>query len=99
MPLELKPSKGLKVKVTPSREAIFGEDGVQISKISLGDGKGVGVMTGMTLAGFAEIEMPALDGKRHWYPVGELVGEKGEAIVEEPIEIEVPEDDDSEAAE
>ena len=90
--MEVKPSKGLKVKVNARKEAVFGEDGVSISGVSFNGGANVGVMTGMTLAGFAEIEMPTLDGKKHWYPVGELAGEKGEQIVEEEIQIEVAED-------
>ncbi|MBI3859049.1 MAG: hypothetical protein HY296_02245 [Thaumarchaeota archaeon] len=85
--MDLKPSKGLKVKVKASREAIFGDDGVSVSRVRSGDGQGNGVMTGMILAGFAEVEMPSLDGKRHWYPLGDMSGEHGEQIVEEEIEV------------
>ena len=70
------------------REAIFGDESVSIQKISLNDGLRVGEMTGLTLAGFCEVEMPKLDGKKHWYPIGDLVGEHGEAVVEEEIAIE-----------
>ena len=90
--MEVKPSKGLKVKVTARKEAVFGEDGITIAGVSFNGGAKVGVMTGMTLAGFAEIEMPALDGKKHWYPVEEIAGEKGEKIVEEEIQIDAQED-------
>jgi hypothetical protein len=48
-------------------------------------------MTGLTLAGFCEVEMAKLDGKKHWYPVEDLVGEHGETFVEEEVQIE---DDD-----
>jgi hypothetical protein len=94
--MELKPSKGLSVVVNAQREAIFGDESVNIEKISLEDGNRVGVMTGQVLAGFCEVEMQKLDGKKHWYPIDDLAGEHGEKIVEEEIPIEIPEDDDSE---
>jgi hypothetical protein len=94
--MELKPSKGLKVVVNAQREAIFGDESVNIKKISIEDGNRVGVMTGQVLAGFCEVEMQKLDGKRHWYPIDDLAGENGEKIVEEEIPIEIPEDDESE---
>ena len=94
--MELKPSKGLKVIVNAQREAIFGDESVNIEKIRLEDGNRVGVLTGQVLAGFCEVEMQKLDGKRHWYPIDDLAGEHGEKIVEEEIPIEIPEDDDSE---
>jgi hypothetical protein len=86
--MEIKPSKGVKVLVNAQREAIFGDESVSIQKISLNDGHRVGTMTGITLAGFCEVEMAKLDGKKHWYPIGDLVGEHGESVVEEEIEIE-----------
>jgi hypothetical protein len=89
--MELKPSKGLKVYVNAQREAIFGDESVSVKKITLNDGN-VGMMTGQTLAGFCEVEMQSLDGRKHWYPIDELVGEHGERIVEEEIPIEVDED-------
>ena len=92
--MEIKPSKGLKVRVNAQREAVFGDESVQVSKVSLpNDGSRLGTMTGVTLAGYCEVEMPTLDGKKHWYPVGDLAGEHGEQIVEEEIQIEEPEDD------
>ena len=94
--MELKPSKGLKVVVNAQREAIFGDESVNIEKIRLEDGIRVGVMTGQVLAGFCEVEMQKLDGRKHWYPIDDLAGEHGEKIVEEEIPIEIPEDDDSE---
>jgi hypothetical protein len=98
--LELKPSKGLKVKVSARREAVFGDESVAVSKISMpNDGSSLGVLTGSTLAGYGEVEMPALDGKKHWYPLEELKGEHGEAIVEDEIPLEEGtdgEEDDSE---
>jgi len=93
--MEVKPAKGLKVNCTPTKEAIFGEDGVEVKKASLPAGKHrTGVLTGRTLAGFAEVEMTALDGKKHWYPTDEMLGEKGEKVVEEEIIIEEPADDE-----
>ena len=87
--MEVKPSRGLKVKVNAQREAVFGDESVTVSKVSLpDDGSRMGVLTGTTLAGFCEVEMPTLDGRKHWYPVGDLVGEKGELVVEEEIQID-----------
>lgn len=95
--MDLKPSEGLKVKVNAVREAIFGEEGVEVKKIGqLNEKAKTGVMTGRTLAGYSEVEMSALDGKKHWYPIDQLVGEKGEKIVEEEIKIEIEEDSDRE---
>lgn len=95
--MEVKPAKGLKVNCTPTKEAVFGEDGVEVKKASLPAGKHrMGVLTGRTLAGFAEVEMTALDGKKHWYPTEEMLGEKGEKVVEEEIVIEESADDEGE---
>jgi len=96
--MEIKPSKGVKVLVNAQREAIFGDESVSIQKISLNDGLKVGEMTGVTLAGFCEVEMPKLDGRKHWYPIGDLVGEHGETVVEEEIEIEEASEDSEEDA-
>jgi hypothetical protein len=84
----IKPSKGVKVLVNAQREAVFGDESVSIQKVSLNDGLKVGEMTGLTLAGFCEVEMPKLDGKKHWYPIGDLISEHGETVVEEEIAIE-----------
>jgi hypothetical protein len=98
--MELKPAKGLKVKVNAKREAIFGDEAVAVKKVTLPDGKGkTGVMTGTTLAGYCEVEMPGLDGQKHWYPIGELQGEKGENIVEEEIVIDDAEGDEDDSEE
>ena len=87
--LEVKPSKGFKVKVNARREAIFGDESVAVNKVSLpNDGSRAGVLTGTTLAGFCEVDMPALDGKKHWYPIEDLTGEHGEAIVEDEVQLE-----------
>ena len=87
--MELKPSKGLKVKVNADREAVFGEEGVDIRRLSNPKDKGqFGVLTGSTLAGYCEVEMPSLDGKKHWYPIEGLAGEKGEPLVEEEVQID-----------
>lgn len=95
--MELRPSKGLKVMVNARREAVFGDESVTMKKVSLPNGGSrAGVLTGVTLAGFCEVEMPALDGKRHWYPVDDLSGENGEQIVEEEIQIDEVEDDSEE---
>ena len=92
--MEVKPAKGLKVNCNPTKEAIFGEDGVEVKKASVPAGKHrLGLLTGRTLAGFAEVEMTGLDGKKHWYPTEEMLTEKGEKVVEEEIPIEEPADD------
>lgn len=90
--MDLKPTKGLKVIVQAHREAIFGDDSVQINKIAMNNGNNLGVMTGMVLAGYCEVEMQKLDGRKHWYPIEELKGEHGESVVEEEIPIELDED-------
>ncbi len=86
--MELRPAKGLKVFVNAQREAIFGDESLSVQKIILNGGNNVGVMTGVTLAGFCEVEMPKLDGKKHWYPIDDLAGGQGEKVVEEEIQIE-----------
>jgi len=98
--MELKPAKGLKVRVRASREAVFGEEGVGIQKVSFGSEKNtLGTLTGMTLAGFCEVEMPDFDGKKHWYPIESLTGENGEKLVEEVIEIQAEEEEEDDSAE
>lgn len=97
--MEVRPAKGLKVNCNPTKEAIFGEDGVEVKKASVPVGKNrLGVLTGRTLAGFAEVEMTGLDGKKHWYPTEELLSDKGEKVVEEEIVIEEPADDGDDLA-
>lgn len=91
--MELKPAKGIRVRVNAMREAIFGEESVGVQRITLRDGSRTGIMTGRTLVGFCEVEMPKLDGHNHWYPVEDLTGEHGEKIVEEEIPIELDEDE------
>ena len=45
--MDVKPSKGLKVKVNAVREAVFGEDGVEVKKAAIPTGKkAAGTMTG-----------------------------------------------------
>ncbi len=94
--MDVKPSKGLKVKINASREAVFGEEGVEVKKVSLTGSVPMGTLTGRTLVGFAEVEVAELDGKSHWYPVDQIVTENGERVVEEEIAIEVPEDSEEE---
>jgi hypothetical protein len=97
--MDVRPAKGLKVNCNPSREAVFGEDGVEVKKASIPSVKNrAGILTGRTLAGFAEVDMTALDGSKHWYPTEELLTEKGEKVVEEEIVIEVPADDGDDQA-
>ena len=96
--MDLKPAKGIKVRVNAQREAIFGEESVGVQTITLNDGARAGVMTGRTLVGFCEVEMPKLDGRNHWYPVEDLTGEHGEKVVEEEIPIELDEDEGPEEA-
>src|SRR5271169_189669 len=97
--MEVRPTEGLKVNCNPAKEAIFGEDGVEVKKASIPAGKHrLGLLTGRTLAGFAEVEMEALDGKKHWYSTDEMLTEKGEKVVEEEIVIEEPADGDEDEA-
>ena len=97
--MEVRPANGVKVNCNPTKEAIFGEDGVEVKKATLPSGKQrLGVLTGRTLAGFAEVEMGALDGKKHWYSTEEMLSDKGEKIVEEEIVIEEPADDGDDQA-
>src|SRR6202140_2831424 len=93
--MDVKPAQGLKVICTPSKEAVFGEDGVEVKKASIPSAKNrPGILTGRTLAGFAEVEMAAIDGKKHWYPTEEMLTDKGDRIVEEELAIEVPAEDE-----
>jgi hypothetical protein len=97
--MDVKPTKGIKVNCNPTKEAIFGEDGVEVKKTSIPAAKQrLGFLTGRTLAGFAEVEMEAMDGKKHWFPTDEMLTEKGDRVVDEEIAIEVPADDEGEAA-
>ncbi|MDA4124919.1 MAG: hypothetical protein OK438_05665 [Thaumarchaeota archaeon] len=99
--MDLKPAKGIKVFVNTQREAVFGDESVSVHKVNLNDGNRAGLMTGLTLAGFCEVEMSSLDGKKHWYPIDDLAGEKGEKIVEEeiPLEEEAASDEGSDEGE
>jgi len=90
--MELKPGKGVRVHVAAKREAVFGDESVTVLNVFIPEAGSLGVLTGVTLAGFCEVEMPSLDGKKHWYPIGELTGEQGEALVEEEIPVELDED-------
>jgi hypothetical protein len=92
--MELKPARGLRVRVNAQREAIFGDESVSVQGVSLNDGSRAGIMTGNVLAGFCEVEMQTLDGHKHWYPIDDLAGENGEKIIEEEIPIELDEADD-----
>jgi hypothetical protein len=96
--MELKPAKGIKVKVGAKREAIFGDEALTVQRISIPPANAAGVMTGATLAGYCEVTMPSLDGKKHWYPISDLVGENGETIVEEEIPIDMTEDEEGSEA-
>jgi hypothetical protein len=97
--MDLKPVGGLKVKVNAQREAIFGDESVSVHKVTLNDGHKSGVLTGVTLAGFCEVDMPGLDGRKHWYPIEDLEGEHGEKIVEEEIPIGLDEEESEETEE
>ena len=97
--MDVKPVKGLKVNISASREAVFGEEGVEVKKVSLSDKPSSGTLTGRTLVGYAEVEMTGLDGKSHWYPVDQMLTESGEKVVEEEMVIEVPEDSGEEEEE
>ncbi len=86
--METKPTKGMKVIVNANREAVFGDESVSVAKVSIRTNAKVGEMTGLTLAGFCEVSMPKLDGRKHWYPISDLAGEHGETIVEEEVPVE-----------
>ena len=90
--MEIRPAKGVKVRVNAKREAVFGEESVAVQSVSIPDASRQGLLTGVTLAGFCEVEMPSLDHKKHWYPIDDLVGEGGEKIAEEEIQIDLEED-------
>lgn len=94
--MEAKPSKGLKVRVNARREAVFGDESVNIRPITLDDANRPGVLTGRTIVGFCEVEMKKLDGLSHWYPIDEIVGEKGEKLVEEEVPVELGDDEEGE---
>ena len=97
--MDVKPTKGIKVECSPTKEAIFGEDGVEVKKTSISAAKErAGVLTGRTLAGFAEVEMVGMDGKKHWFPTEEMLTDKGDRVVEEEVPIEVPADDEADGA-
>ena len=90
--MEVKPTKGLKVSIDATREALFGEEGVEIRKISLVKGKSnLGSLSGRTLVGYCEVEMATLDGKKHWYPIDQIVAENGDTLKEEEIPIPMEE--------
>jgi hypothetical protein len=97
--MDLKPSKGLKVMVNARREAIFGDESLAVQKVALKDGDRTGIMTGLVLAGYCEVEMQKLDGRKHWYPIDDLAGENGEKIVEEEMPIDLDEKRDEESEE
>jgi hypothetical protein len=100
--MEVKPIQGLKVMVNATREALFGEEGVEIKKLpSPQEKNSPGVLTGRTLVGYCEVEMSALDGQKHWYPIDQMAAENGDTLKEEELPIPVDEgavgDDDGEA--
>jgi hypothetical protein len=66
---------------------------VDVRRVTIPDSGRMGVLTGLSLAGYCEVEMPSLDGKKHWYPIGSLLGENGESIVEEEIPIDSGDED------
>src|SRR5438132_11178793 len=90
--MEVKPTQGIKVKVNATREALFGEEGVEIKKIaSPQERNNLGVLTGRTLVGYCEVEMAALDGQKHWYPIDQMLAENGDILKEEDIPIPMDE--------
>jgi hypothetical protein len=97
--MDLKPSNGIKVKVNAKRQAIYGDESVSVHTVTLNDGHQSGVLTGVTLAGFCEVNMPTLDGRKHWYPIEDLEGEHGEKIVEEEIPIQLDQEESEETEE
>jgi len=98
--MDVKPTMGLKVMVNATREAVFGEEGVEIRKIAApAPSSNSGVLTGRTLVGFCEVEMNSLDGSRHWYPMQQVRSESGDTIKEEeiPLEVDAEIEEDEEA--
>ena len=91
--MEQKPQKGVKVRVNAKREVVFGDESVDVRNATIPEVGRLGILTGFSLAGYCEVEMPSLDGKKHWYPIGDLVGENGELIVEEEIPIDLEDDE------
>src|SRR5690242_11865392 len=90
--MEVKPTQGIKVKVNATREALFGEEGVEIKKIAPPqETHNLGVLTGRTLVGYCEVEMAALDGQKHWYPIDQMRAENGDTLKEEELPIPVDE--------
>lgn len=86
--MEVKPTRGLKVKIEATREAVFGEEGVEIKKSPpLNGNNDLGVLTGRTLVGYCEVEMASLDGRKHWYPIEQTLAENGDRLKEEEIPI------------
>ncbi len=95
--MEVKPTRGLKVKINANREAVFGEEGVEIKKSSpLNGSNDLGVLTGRTLVGYCEVEMASLDGRKHWYPIEQMLAENGDSLKEEEIPIPVEDSGDEE---
>jgi hypothetical protein len=95
--MDVKPTNGVRVRVSATREAVFGEEGVEIREITTLDAShSAGVLTGRTLVGFCEVEMGSLDGKRHWYPMQQMQTEAGDTIKEEEVPIEIDEEEDEE---
>jgi hypothetical protein len=82
--------------VNARREAVFGDETVAVHSVSIPEASNQGVLTGVTLAGYCEVEMPTFDAKKHWYPIDDLLGANGEKIVEEEIPIDVEEEDELE---
>lgn len=80
------------MRVNAKREAVFGDESVDVRNVSIPNASNLGLLTGLTLAGFCEVEMPSLDRKKHWYPIDDLVGEGGEKIVEEEIQVDLEDD-------
>jgi len=50
--------------------------------------------TGRTLVGYCEVEMAALDGQKHWYPIDQMRAENGDTLKEEELPIPVDEGPD-----
>jgi len=92
--MEIRPARGLRVKVDARHEAVFGDESVDVRSVKLTPNQSrLGILTGTALAGYCEVEMPSVDGKKHWYPIDELTGENGEKIVEEEVQMDEDEDD------
>ena len=83
--MDVKPTKGLKVKINAAREAVFGEEGVEVKKVSSPWKGPERDANRQDTRGLRRGRDHGFDGKSHWYPVDQMLTESGEKVVEEEI--------------